>query len=197
MYEPGGGGGIHQKPQHSSPVRTSSAGRGHDDTSNRATVVDSQGPGPGHSLTYKGSDEFQSYVYQLIKSRLVQSVKDKLKTVLCLDIPKAKEVFTASGTFQFRFHGKSHQTQQSILKGVGGSGTSSLGQSMGGPSGSAGSAGGSAGGEARKDSRASILGLRRPSRRCVLVHLCFLYITLFLHLLYHCVCDSVSVIPCL
>lgn len=53
-----------------------------------------------------GSDQFQSYVYQLIKARLVGSVKNRLKTALCVDMPRSTELYAVAGKAQFHFHAK-------------------------------------------------------------------------------------------
>jgi hypothetical protein len=107
----------------------------------------------GIQFERKAADEFQTYVYQLIKSRLVDSVKKRLKTALCLDIPRAKEVFEARGDFQFQFLAKSSKAPTSTK------------------SSSNYKAAESSGGDGLEDTRrlstrTSIVGgIRRPSRR--------------------------------
>ena len=61
----------------------------------------------GRVAALTACDEFQAYVYQLIKSRLVTCVKSKLKTVLTVDMPHSMEVFTSKGIHQFQSMSKS------------------------------------------------------------------------------------------
>lgn len=125
--------------------------------SNDAHAASDNAAFKGMGLERTGADEFQTYVYQLIKSRLVESVKERMKTVLCLDIPRAREVFSSSVAFEFQFHSKaSAGTKVTTMPPMPSSSASLSNNSLENSSDDS----------RRQSTRSSIVGgVRRPSRR--------------------------------